>query len=205
MYKNVVITNSKRNFYILTNKINIMPINIATAIDSLVEVIKTKKKITLEDASKFLGLPMNIIHEWANFLEEEGLIKITYKFTTPYLEIKEKAKTEEDVEDLKRKLDLATRKLQTILSKLEKVKVQHKYEINNLTDVKLLLRNSPNESSPDYVYAQKFILVYNITEVLDTIRKIKMLTPDLMKFIEKKVKDIEERRLIFEHNYNNLK
>lgn len=182
-----------------------MPINIATAIDSLLEIVKTKKKITLEETSKILGLPINIIHEWGNFLEEEGLVKITYKFTTPYLELVEKKQTEEDQETLKRKLDLATRKLETMLSKLEKIKIQHKYEINTLADVKLLLKNNPSETSRDYVYAQKFILEYHINQLLDMITKIKMITPDLMKFIEKKIKDLEDKRLIFEHNYNNLK
>ena len=182
-----------------------MPINIATAIDSLVELINNKKKITLDEAAKFLALPENIINEWANFLEEEGVIKISYKFTTPYLEIKQKVQNSEDQEYLKRRLDLATRKLETMRSRLGKYKMQHKYEINNLADVKLFLKKNTSTISKDYVFAEKFILEYKINELLETIDKIKLLTPDLMKFIEKKITDLEDKKLIFEKNYNRLK
>jgi DNA-binding Lrp family transcriptional regulator len=181
-----------------------MSLNIATAIDSLVELVKVKKKITFEDAAKNLGLPENIISEWANFLEEDGIIKVTYKFTTPYLEIVENLKNENEEEDLSRRLDLATRKLQLILSKLAKFKVPHKYEISNIIDVKLLLKTNPKEGSRDLLFAQKFILEYKVNEVMETIKKIKILTPDLIKFIERKVKDLEEKREVFENNYKNI-
>ncbi len=182
-----------------------MPINIATAIDSLVELVKSRKKIELEEAAKSLALPINIINEWANFLEEEGVIKITYKFTTPYLEIKEQVQSKEDQEQLKRRLDLSVRRLQLMLSRLAKFKIQHKYEINDLGDVKLLLKNKPGKISGDILYAEKFILEYNINEILDTIKKIKLLTVDLMKFIEKKVSDLEDKKHIFEKNYYSIK
>jgi len=181
-----------------------MVLNIATAIDSLVELIKEKKKLTLEQASQELGLPENIINEWSNFLEEEGIIKITYKFTTPYLELKEKVKDSNEEEDLKRRVDLATRKLDLILSKLKKYKIAHKYEINNIDDVRTLLKNKPKVVNNDVVYAQKFTLEYKIKGLLETIDKIKLITPDLIKFIEKKIEDIEEKKALFEKNYNKL-
>jgi len=53
-----------------------MAVNISTAVDSLVELIKEKKRILLEEASKELKIPENIIMEWATFLEEEGILNI---------------------------------------------------------------------------------------------------------------------------------
>ena len=53
-----------------------MPINITTAVDSLVELVNRKGRISLEEASKELGIPENIINEWASFLEEENVILI---------------------------------------------------------------------------------------------------------------------------------
>ena len=62
-----------------------MPEDIKTAVDSLIELLKKKKRLTLDETSKELGIPTNIINEWATFLEEEKILKIEYKFTTPYL------------------------------------------------------------------------------------------------------------------------
>jgi len=182
-----------------------MPLNIATAIDSLVELVKYKKKISLESAAKELGLPENIINEWAHFLEEERIIQITYKFTTPYLEFKEEQRTKDNDEELKRRLDLATRKLEFLLSSLKKTKIQHKYEIKDINDVRVLLKKYPDEKSADYVYAEKFTLEYKINNLLETIERIKLLTPDLLKYIEKKVNDIEEKKKLFDKNLANLK
>ncbi len=182
-----------------------MPINIATAIDSLVELVKLRKKLTLEEAAHQLALPEHVINEWANFLEEEGIIQITYKFTTPYLELKEKIKDAQGEEDLKRRLDLATRRLEYLLSRLKKIKIQHKYEIKTIDDVRLLLKKHIDEDSADYIYAQRFILEYRINSLLDTIDKIKLLTPDLMKYIERRIIDLEGIKAVFDKNYANLK
>lgn len=180
-----------------------MPINITTAIDSLVDLVNLKKKITLEEAAKELGLPENIIDEWATFLEEEGIIKKVYKFTTPYLVANEK---EEDIgseEDLKRRLDLAERHLDFMLSQLKKYEVEHKFSIEDIEDVRSLIKN-PKKITKDVVYAQKFILEYEISELIKLIKKIKLLTPELMKYIEKRIMDVDNRREIFEKNYRNL-
>ena len=91
-----------------------------------------------------------------------------------------------------------------ILSKLKKYKIAHKYEINNIDDVRTLLKNKTKVVNNDVVYAQKFTLEYKIKGLLETIDKIKLITPDLIKFIEKKIEDIEEKKALFEKNYNKL-
>ncbi len=112
-----------------------MGINITTAIDSLVELIKNKKKLTLDQASTELGIPPNIINEWATFLEEEGVLQIEYKFTTPYLSTKEKSFPLKE-ENLKQRLDLASRKLEFMLTTLSKFKIEIKEKINDIEDVR---------------------------------------------------------------------
>jgi DNA-binding transcriptional regulator YhcF (GntR family) len=85
-----------------------MPENITTAVDTLVKLVNNKGKISVDDASKELGIPANILNEWATFLDQEKIIHIEYKFTTPYLtatkttkiEEKEKTKTTSDTIDL---------------------------------------------------------------------------------------------------------
>ena len=182
-----------------------MPINIATAIDSLVELVKTSKKISLEDAARKLDLPETIINEWATFLEEEGIIQITYKFTTPYLEVKEKSELSDDEENLKRRLDISTRKLELILTRLKVYKIEHRYEIKSIQDVRDLLKKHPDETSKDYIFAQKYFLEFRIKALLDAIKKIKLLTPDLIKYLEKRIEDLEVKKIIFIKNYENLK
>ena len=41
----------------------------------------------MEDASKILKLPMNVVQSLVDFLVEEKIFGIEYKFTTPYIYI----------------------------------------------------------------------------------------------------------------------
>lgn len=67
---------------------------IETGVDKLVELIKKEKRISIKQASTKLGVADSLIEEWANFLEEEGLISIDYKLTTPYLVDRQLSKQE---------------------------------------------------------------------------------------------------------------
>ncbi|MBR9700033.1 hypothetical protein GOV09_06245 [Candidatus Woesearchaeota archaeon] len=58
---------------------------IETGVDKLVEIIRAKRRISVQDASKMLGVGEVVVEEWADFLEEEGIISIEYRFATPYL------------------------------------------------------------------------------------------------------------------------
>jgi len=96
--------------------------NITTAVDSLVKLVNDKKRISVEDASKELGIPMNILNEWAGFLDQEKIIHIEYKFTTPYLTtVKEtKKETQDKSEGSKDTIDLVIRRLGVTLNFIEK-------------------------------------------------------------------------------------
>ncbi|MCH8875134.1 hypothetical protein IH824_20635 [candidate division KSB1 bacterium] len=73
---------------------------IETGVDKLVKLINSKGKISSDDAAKELGVGNTIVMEWADFLEEEGIINVEYKFTKPFLvarkigkkDVQEKAK-----------------------------------------------------------------------------------------------------------------
>jgi hypothetical protein len=180
-----------------------MGINITTAIDSLVELIKNKKKLTLDQASTELGIPPNIINEWATFLEEEGVLQIEYKFTTPYLSTKEKSFPLKE-ENLKQRLDLASRKLEFMLTTLSKFKIEIKEKINDIEDVRKLMKDYKGKVTKEFVFAQKFILEYEINDGIKIIKKIKMITPEAMEAIEKKIVDLENKKVIFEKNYSSI-
>jgi len=91
--------------------------DITTAVDSLVKLVKQKGKISLEDASKELGIPQNIINEWASFLDQEKIIYIEYKFTTPFLISRKK----ESGEDIATDYEMIQRKLEVMKAYLEKI------------------------------------------------------------------------------------
>ena len=64
------------------------PINdnvLRTVADELFELVKKTKRISVEDASKKLMVPFAAIESLVNFLVEEKVFGIEYKFTTPYV------------------------------------------------------------------------------------------------------------------------
>ena len=58
---------------------------IETGVDKLLKLIERKTKLTIEEAAKTLGVSTNVIQEWADFLEEEGIVSIEYTLTHTYL------------------------------------------------------------------------------------------------------------------------
>ncbi|MBD3355194.1 hypothetical protein GF361_04380 [Candidatus Woesearchaeota archaeon] len=96
---------------------------IQTEVDSLVSLIQVEEKISVRDAAKKLSVPTSTVSEWASFLEEEGVINIEYKFTTPFL-VKKKLSTEQ-IKQLKGKVkeekDLFDRKSKSTLTYLNKL------------------------------------------------------------------------------------
>ena len=56
-----------------------------TVADELLELVKKSGKISVEEAAKKLKMPASSIQALADFLVEERVFGIEYKFTTPYI------------------------------------------------------------------------------------------------------------------------
>ena len=56
-----------------------------TVADELLELVKRHKKISVEDAAKKLKIPLSTIQALVDFLVEERIFGIEYKFTTPFV------------------------------------------------------------------------------------------------------------------------
>ncbi len=82
----------------------IKPQKIDTAADLLMTLLQNVKEISLADAAKTLGVPVATLENWSTFLEEEQLLQIKYKFTTPYLSLVNKDKKAPHFENFERKL-----------------------------------------------------------------------------------------------------
>ena len=58
---------------------------VRTGVDELLELLKTTAKIPLAEAATKLNANIDIIQSWVDFLVEEGIVGIEYKFTTPFI------------------------------------------------------------------------------------------------------------------------
>ena len=77
-----------------------MPITdeiLTTDVDSFIELVKKQKKVALADAARILNIPIATIQAWTDFLVEEKILGIEYKFTTPYVYYIEEKKKLDDV------------------------------------------------------------------------------------------------------------
>lgn len=183
-----------------------MQLNISTAVDSLVNLVKEKKKVLLEDASKELRIPENIIMEWATFLEEEGIMGIDYKLSKTFLVVKKDIKKEEqDIENITILKDILMRKLQYIQKFVEAQDIKSSGRIKNIDDIKRLIKEfvfSENNITNDLVYAQKIILVNVIKGLLE---KMNSLNEKNKTLIVEEVNKIAYWKIVFEKNLKLLK
>ena len=67
-----------------------------TGADDLYELVKARKKLSVEDAAKSLKMPVDTVHALVDFLVEDKLFGIEYKFTTPYIYIAGAKKSENE-------------------------------------------------------------------------------------------------------------
>lgn len=59
--------------------------SVKTGVDALLEILKQKQKIALSEAAKLLSMQEDTIKLWVDFLVEEKVIGIEYKFTKPFI------------------------------------------------------------------------------------------------------------------------
>jgi len=95
---------------------------IETGVDRLVKLVNLKGRISSQDAATQLAVSMTIIMEWSNFLEEEGIINIEYKFAKPFLVARKLAKKDilEKMKEFSGKKEGFIRKAEGSLSFLDR-------------------------------------------------------------------------------------
>ena len=78
--------------------------SVQTDVDLLVSLVKEKGKVSIEAAAKALKVPIDTVQTWVDFLIEEEVLGIEYKFVTPYLFFnKEPGRKEGDVQPVEEK------------------------------------------------------------------------------------------------------
>ncbi len=93
---------------------------INTGVDALIKLVRAKGRVELSDAAKELGISYGALEEWGRALEEEGILKIEYKFTKVYLiwvtsTDAQLAQKKEDIVDKKVEL---TRDLESVVERI---------------------------------------------------------------------------------------
>ncbi|MBN1544276.1 hypothetical protein JW898_02325 [Candidatus Woesearchaeota archaeon] len=93
---------------------------IETGVDKLVRLVAERKKISVKDAAKELGVSVSSIEDWADFLEEEGIISIQTQFATVYLVEKRisKKELEEKVRSVKEEKELFMKRVESSINSL---------------------------------------------------------------------------------------
>jgi hypothetical protein len=58
---------------------------VTTGVDDLLEYLKGKDRIAMQDAAVVLKVPLTTMQAWVDFLVEEKILGIEYKFTKPFI------------------------------------------------------------------------------------------------------------------------
>ena len=139
---------------------------IETGVDKLVKLVKERSKISIDDAAKELGVSLTVIEEWADFIEEEGIISKEYKFTKSFLVDKKLTKTEvakkgkeftgkkevfvRKAEGTLKFLEKEAERLKSLKNEFDKLKKEFGFEIGSIkNEIKELERYQQLKSSLD--------------------------------------------------------
>jgi hypothetical protein len=58
---------------------------VKTGVDALIDFLKDKEKVSLKEISEAIKTPEATIQLWVDFLIEEQILGVEYKFTKPYV------------------------------------------------------------------------------------------------------------------------
>ena len=58
---------------------------LTTDVDKFIELVKTRKKLTIAEAAHELKASQKTVQAWTDFLVEEKILGVEYKFTTQYI------------------------------------------------------------------------------------------------------------------------
>jgi DNA-binding transcriptional ArsR family regulator len=105
---------------------------ISTGVDSLIRLVKEKRRVELLVASQLLGLPQSTVEDWAHILEEEGIIKIDYQLTKVYFIWV--PPTEEEILEKKDVFRRRKTQVESDISKIEGIHEAGKAELKAYSD-----------------------------------------------------------------------
>jgi chromosome segregation ATPase len=159
---------------------------IETGVDKLVNVISQYKKISVKQAAKELGVSASSVEEWADFLEEEGIISIQSHFATVYLVEKKISKREltEKVKAVKDEKEQFMRRVESSINALERDSEEIKLIDSEFKRIKELLEDNFDKLSGKLSKLEDFRKSH---------RDIESRRKELEDEYEKKVDQVEDK------------
>jgi predicted ArsR family transcriptional regulator len=67
---------------------------VTTGVDDLLHYLQGKDRIPLQDVANVLNVPVETVQAWVDFLVEEKILGIEYKFTKPFIYMNKETKPE---------------------------------------------------------------------------------------------------------------
>lgn len=112
--------------------------DIETGVDRLVSLISKNKEIELKAAAKELGVTETVVREWAEFLEEEGMISIEYGLSKVTLSERKltKHEAESKIKEYHSKKDAFVRTVENTMKSLERETDEFETIRNGFLDLK---------------------------------------------------------------------
>jgi len=98
---------------------------VQTGVDRLLELLKSETTLSLKNTALMLGVSVSGVLKWAKMLEEEDLLRIRYKFSTAYLELKDsEGSASQQKKELQKEKDILDEKLESTLNFLMTLETQ---------------------------------------------------------------------------------
>lgn len=94
---------------------------VVTGVDKLVSFLKGRGLVDMLDVSLELNIPLHVLQTWADFLTEEEVVGLEYKFTKPFIYLIEKStfKMNKELSDYRRSFEINAKKKSVPNSKTE--------------------------------------------------------------------------------------
>jgi len=163
---------------------------ISTGVDQLINVVFNKKKVKLDDVATELGISQNVILEWVKILEDEGLIRVEYSFTTPYLIwAGQEFREPEGIKDVKNEKDSLTDEVEGFVNKITG-------EIKNVKENKKKLKTLLDQISA---------FDTNVSKVSSNLSSIRKSIIDNSDSIQKLITSVEEESKEFDKKYEDYR
>ena len=182
----------------MDNSLTLEDALISTPIDRLVELIKNEREVPLEYAASKIGEEVPTVEEWANILEDRGIIKIDYKLSKIILKWNEPTKKEIEErnefyitkkQEVKQKIEETTTKLKeernnilNLLSEFKEFKTKYKEKLDELSNILNKYKNLKSPNNEKYnelnekiesLNAKNESLLNRITLIETNLKKIK--------------------------------
>lgn len=73
--------------------------SIKTGVDALIAFLEQHDKVSIKDAAQAINTPESTVQLWVDFLVEERIVGVEYKFTKPYIFLNKKVREEESSQE----------------------------------------------------------------------------------------------------------